>query len=121
MTLNRNSEYRQLKISVDAQIAKAFKESCAAANVPMSSILSMYMATYSKISTEKKTPAPMSTKRQRRAAIDKIIQQLEYVKDCEADYQERIPDNLRSSTRFESAETWVSVLDEVIDLLDSLP
>jgi hypothetical protein len=121
ITIN-NSELKQVKISVDAKIAEAFKTSCLAADVSMSSILSIYMNKYSKASTEKKSAIKnLGTKRQRRTAIDKIIQQLVSVRNSEEDYQGRIPDNLRTSDRFESAETWISTLDEVIDLLGGLP
>jgi flagellar biosynthesis chaperone FliJ len=80
------------------------------------------MSKYIKSSPEKKSSSlSLSSKRQRRSAVKKIIEQLERVKESESAYCERIPENLQSSARFESAETWISVLDETIELLEELP
>jgi hypothetical protein len=116
-----NYEVKQVKVSVDAQVAKAFKNACLTADVSMSTILSQYMAKYSKFSNANIIERPMATKRQRRDAIEKIILQLERVRNAEEIYQDRIPDNLRSSARFDSADAWVATLDQAIDLLGSLP
>ena len=62
----------------------------------------------------------MSTKRQRRAAIRSIMQQLEQIKAAEERYRDNIPENLQGSVVFEKADQYVSLLDEALDLLGSL-
>ena len=79
------------------------------------------MAKHSGGTDQTNASPPLSTKRQRRAAIDKVILQLEAIKKSEESYRDRIPENLQSSSVFESADQWVSVLEDVIDSLTSLP
>jgi len=86
----------------------------------MASVLSQFMAKYSGISL-KTNSSSLSTKRQRRVAVDKVIRQLECIKHSEESYRNRIPENLHSSPAFDSADIWISALEEVIDSLDSLP
>jgi len=62
----------------------------------------------------------LSTKRQRRAAIRSIMQQLEQIKAAEERYRDNIPENLQGSVVFEKADQYVSLLDEALDLLGSL-
>jgi len=108
-------------VSVDSDIANAFKSVCSVSDISMASVISQFMAKYSGISYKANSASSFSTKRQRRAAIDKVIRQLECIKQSEESYRDNIPENLHSSPAFDSAEHWVSVLDEVIDSLDSLP
>jgi len=115
-----NSEYTQVKVSVNSEIAAAFKASCLTSDISMASVLSQYMAKYSNTSHKNNSSSSLSTKRQRRASIDKVIRQLECIKTYEEDYRDRIPENLHSSIVFESADQWVSVLDDVIESLMSL-
>ena len=121
MIIINKSEYTQVKVTVDSKIAAAFKSSCLVSNVSMASVLSQYMAKYSSISSKNKSVLPLSVKRQRRTAIEKIIQQLECVMKAEESYRNRIPENLQTSIFVESADQWVSVLEEVIESLGSLP
>jgi len=115
-----NSDYTQVKVSVDSKIATAFKSSCLASDVSMASVLSLYMAKYSGISSKNSSSPALSTKRQRRAAIDKVIQQLVCILTSEESYRDRIPENLQSSSVFDVADQCVSVLEETIDSLKSL-
>ena len=111
--------YTQLKVSVEPTLAESFKLACKASGASMADVLSRHMALYSGVDRPDKPP-PLSTKRQRRAAVAKFAQQLARVRDSEARYRDRIPDNLQNSTVFEAADLWVSVLDDVLDLLESL-
>jgi len=79
------------------------------------------MAKHSGVYLKGKPSSILSSKRQRRAEIVKIIKQLETVRGCEESYQERIPENLQSSEVYEKADEWVSVLSEVIEMLEGLP
>jgi len=112
---------KQVKVSVAADVAAAFKGACAASNVSMASELSKFMAGYSKAAPAKrKPPQDYSTKRQRRAAVRKVALALEQVRDCEERYLERIPENLRNSAAFDNAEEFISYLDTAIDSLESI-
>jgi hypothetical protein len=116
----RNSDYTQVKVSVDSRIADTFKACCLNSGVSMASVLSQYMAEYSDVSHKKRAVQALDTKRQRRAAIGKVILQLEHILRSEEAYRERIPVNLQASTVFDAAEQWVSVLEDAIDSLASL-
>ena len=115
------TEYRQVKITIESKLAEAFKVACIASNESMTGVLVAHMAKYSKATQEKKAKSSLSTKRQRRATIEKIVQKLEQVKKCEEEYKERIPENLQTSSVYEVAEQWIEILDEAIELLDSMP
>ena len=115
-----NIPYTQVKVSVDPTVAASFKSACATENISMATVLTQYMAKHSNIVLGKKSQPALSTKRQRRAAVLRVIQQLERIKVSEETYLDRIPENLRSSDAFENADHWISALDEAIDLLASL-
>ena len=120
MILIRNSIYTQVKVSVLSQIASDFKSSCLNSGVSMASVLSQYMATYSASSLKIASASSLSTKRQRRTAIARVILQLEHILHSEESYRDRIPENLQASSVFDAADHWVSVLEDVIDSLASL-
>jgi hypothetical protein len=121
VTIIRNLEYTQLKVSVPSQIAAAFKSSCSTSGVSMASVLSQYMAKYSAAPHKNTSTPSLATKRQRRTAIEKVITQLQYILHSEESYRDRIPENLRSSSVFDAADYWVSSLEDVIESLASLP
>ena len=114
-------QYKQVKITVEAKLAETFKSACISTNTSMAGVLTEYMAKYSKSTQEKKPKPSLSTKRQRRNAIEIIVQKLEQIKESEEEYKERIPENLQISAVYETAEQWIEMLDEAIELLDSLP
>ena len=120
MILIRNSNYSQVKVSVPSQLASAFKSSCLNSGVSMASVLSQYMANYSATSHKNASASSLSTKRQRRVAIAKVILQLQQILRSEESYRDRIPENLQSSSVFDAADHWVSVLEDVINSLASL-
>ena len=114
-----NAAYIQIKVSIEPRVAEAFKLTCKGANVSMAGILTQYMAKFSGLDFNGKSP-DLVTKRQRRMAVSKVILQLERIKASEEYCRNRIPENLHSSPAFESADLWVSGLEEVIDILASL-
>jgi hypothetical protein len=116
-----NSQYTQVKVSVPSQIAADFKTACLTYGVSMASVLSQYMAKFSSASCKSGEPTVLSTKRQRRAAIAKVILHLQQVLNAEQSYRERIPDNLQSSSVADNADQWVDGLEDVIESLGSLP
>jgi hypothetical protein len=112
---------KQVKVSVPAEAASAFKSACAASNSSMASALPRFMAGYSKTEFAGRSPPPdYSTKRQRRAAVHRHIRILEQIRDSEERYRDRIPENLQGSAAYESAEEFISCLDAAIDALDSI-
>jgi hypothetical protein len=110
----------QVKVSVNLEVAAAFKAACAANGVSMASALSGFMSQYAHTMTEKAgCSVNLSTRRQRRACIQTLISQLERVRDNEEHYRNNIPDNLQGGSAFEAAEQCIAYLDEALDLLAS--
>jgi hypothetical protein len=115
-----SKHYTQLKISVAPETASAFKAACASSGVSMAGTLSQYMLDYSKTARKSGWPPVYATKRQRRAAVKSIIQELERIKMAEAQSRDNIPGNLQGAEIFENADQCVSSLEEVIELLESI-
>jgi len=112
--------YRQVKIHAPVNVAAAFREACSANGVSMASVISEFMAGYSKAAmTAGKHPPFYATKRARRAVISSIVKQLELIKTAEEQYRDNIPENLQGSVVFDNAEQAVLSLEEAIDLLTS--
>jgi len=102
-------------------VAAAFKDACAASSVSMASKLSQFMADYSNTDISKRKPLPdYSTKRRRRAAITKVIRQLEQIRDCEEQYRDRIPESLQGAAVFDNAEEFVACLEAAIESLAAI-
>jgi len=74
-TASVNPKRTQVKISVAPELASAFKAACTASYVSMAEILSGFMAEYT--NTVIKRKPEYTTRRQRRAAIQSMIRQLE--------------------------------------------
>lgn len=60
-----------------------------------------------------------TTRPNRRIATERLIRQLELIKEAEERYMDNIPGNLQGSVVYEKAESTVSALDEAIELLAS--
>jgi hypothetical protein len=115
--------YKQFKVSLNPATATAFKNACMMNNVSMASVISRFMADYTKIKAEEKNrnnPNDYSTKRRRRAAVVKIVKQLEQVRDCEQEYIDRILENLQTSSVYEKAEEFLSGLETAIEELENI-
>jgi hypothetical protein len=115
-----SKHYRQLKISVPPEAVLAFKAACTSSGVSMAGILSQYMSEYSKTAAKSGRPLVYATKRQRRAAVKSIVQELERIKAAEEHSRDSIPENLQGAEIFENADQCVSSLEEVIELLESI-
>jgi uncharacterized protein (DUF1786 family) len=112
--------YTQVKVSVDPDVAAAFKSACAVSNVSMASVLTGFMTEYGN-AAQKHKPAPdYSTRRVRRAAMVRIMRQMEQIMAAEEEYRDNIPENLRGSVVFDKADECVSLLEEAIELLGSI-
>jgi len=108
----------QVKVSVAPEVASAFKAACAASNVSMVGALSEFMTGYTKTAVKRKPE--YTTRRQRRASVKSMVWQLEQIRTAEERYRDAIPDNLQGSVVFDAADQSVSLLDEAIDLLNSV-
>ena len=117
MMIETTAKYTQIKVSVDPCTAFAFKEACATSNVSMAAVLSGFMAGYSKRPIKQKTMPDYSTRRRRRAAIKRILGDLESIKICEEMVLENMPENLQGSGAYDAAEEAVSSLEEAIGAL----
>jgi len=112
-----NAQLRQVKISVDTEIASAFKAACAAANVSMAAVLSRFMAEYANDIDKRTAILDYSTRRRRRSAIKTIIKQLGQIKACEESVRDRTPDNLQGSSAYDATEEAIDSLESAIDAL----
>ena len=107
----------QVKVSVDHEIAAAFKAACAASNVSMAAEISRLMADYASGSVKCKVAPNYSTRRYRRTAIKAIIKELEQMRVCEERVLDRTPNNLQGSGSYEATEEAIAMLDAGIDAL----
>ena len=108
---------KQVKVSVSQDIADAFKKMCVAKNVSMASVITEFMADFSKTAANKNESKDYATRRKRRIALNAVINQLEQIKNREEQYRDNIPENLQGSVVFETAEQCISYLDEAIEIL----
>ena len=109
-----------MKVSVAPEIASAFKTACITSNVSMTGKLSEFMSDYSEKVTKIKALPEYTTRRQRKKAIKDIIEQLKQIRASEERCRDNLPENLQGSATFDNAEQSASVLDEVIELMDSI-
>ena len=111
------TKYTQVKVSVDSDIAVAFKKACADSNVSMAAVITQFMSGYSKSPVKTKAVLDYSTRRRRRTAVKGIIEQLEDMKGWEERVRDNMPENLQDSSVYDAAEEAVSSLEEAIDIL----
>jgi stalled ribosome rescue protein Dom34 len=112
--------YTQIKASVDPDVAVAFKMACVASNVSMAAVLTQLMTEYSNAAKKHEPTPDYSTRRVRRAAMARIVRQMEEIMAAEEKYRDNIPENLRGSVVFDKADESVSLLEETIELLGSI-
>jgi hypothetical protein len=112
---------RQLKVSVDHDLAESFKFACSGAGVSMASELSALMAARIGVMTGLPAKADRlagyDTRAKRRFHVVRIIAQLESIMGYEDAYKSHIPENLQSGPAYDNAEVAVDSLEQVIDLL----
>jgi len=102
---------------VDANLIAEFKASCEAADASMAAVLSDAMATYVKKRVTKRPPRDYTTRRQRKAALAAMANELNAVLANEEQYRDNFPESLIGSKNYELAETLIALLDEVITAL----
>jgi phenylalanyl-tRNA synthetase alpha subunit len=113
-----NAHYTQIKISVQPEIAAAFKAKCLADGVSMAGEISRFMSGQVGGSQPKKPDADSyATRQKRRKTLRNLTERLEAIRNAEQAYLENIPVNLQGAQMYEAAEHTVSVLEEAISLL----
>jgi uncharacterized protein YhbP (UPF0306 family) len=122
-----SANYVQVKVSVRPAIAEAFKAACVATGVSMAGELSRFMAEYAAVTATNKVARkkaaevdPVSTMKKRRETVRTVKDLLGLVKDAEETFIENAPENLQSAPIYETAEEYVSVLDNVIEQLGEI-
>jgi hypothetical protein len=117
-----SANHKQVKVLIDAEIADAFKEACAKAGMSMAGELARFMAEYGATAKKRKPAAKfdVSTRRKRRKWVDATISQMEQVMGAETRYYENIPENLQASAAHESSAESISVMEEVLELLEAI-
>ena len=78
------------------------------------------MAAFSRAALAGKPSAHIATRRMRRAAVNRLIEQLELIKSAEERYRDSIPENLRGSSVFDRADESVAAMDEAAEILASV-
>ena len=116
------AHYTQVKIAVDLEIAIAFKAACATSGVSMAGELSKHMSEYGAIVKKVKPTSAydVSTRKRRRRIVATVAHMMEQVRDGEICSHENVPENLQGSSAYESAEESISVIENVIELLDTI-
>jgi hypothetical protein len=115
------SHYTAIKVSVNPDIAAAFKAACADKNLSMASVLSNFMAEYSQSASNLKPVSESpSTRRKRRAIVKGMIIQMAQLIAAEEAYRDNIPDNLQGSKWYIAAEHSLDMMQEAITILEDI-
>jgi len=113
--------YTQVKVSVLPEIAQAFKEQCKVNGVSMAGEISRFMSgAVNESSPAKKSALGVETRAQRRKTLAVLIRQLAKVVAAEAEYRERIPENLQNSCRYEAADCAIANMENALDCLNEV-
>ena len=102
--------YRQLKVSVDQDLAESFKNACYNAGVSMAAELSAFMAAKAGVMPELLEKADKlagyDTRGKRRYHVGRIIDQLESIMGHEDAYKARIPEVFRYQNTSGYSDSW---------------
>ena len=110
-------ERKQLKIWIDPALAEAFWKRCACAGTSMAKEISGFMTQR----VDGSLPAfalRLATRKDRRMTIQRIMAELEAVRDAEERYMDNIPDNLQGGGAYEAANETVEIIEQAITLLE---
>jgi len=113
------ANYKQINIAVRPELAAAFRTACEQSQTPMREGFITLMTEYcaEPPAIKEKKDNSYTVRSSRRKATSAIIGQLEKIRNAEEEYKQRIPVNLQSSSRYESAEQAVEALGEAISIL----
>jgi hypothetical protein len=121
------SHYTQVKISINPNIADAFKIACAVDGASMAGVLSRFMADYTAERGNACAPPQepkvfevsekYNTRKARRSAVKSISIMLNDLLAAEERYFNSVPDNLQGSKWHEASEASITVIQEIISLM----
>jgi len=115
------ASFKQLKVSVEPDLAESFKSACMNAGVSMAAELSAFMAvragSVARTASKAAKNNGYDTRAKRRYHISQIVIQLESIMRYEDAYMSRIPENLQAGPAYENAEMAIDTLEQAIDLL----
>jgi hypothetical protein len=118
------NSYVLFNVSVEHNLAEAFKAVCSNAKVSTDSEISDFIVSrtcaLAGLNTKSAKQVSYDTRRKRRHLLTLILYHLEAIKKYEDIYRENIPDNLQTGSAYESAEQAVDILEEAIDLLTDI-
>jgi hypothetical protein len=114
--------YSQFKVSVEKELASAFKDACANEKASAAGVVKAFMREYlgrghpAAITIPRNGPR-ISTRGDRRKEVRAVIGKLMRVRDAEEAYMGNIPDNMQGGARFEAAAQAVAMLEDALDAL----
>ena len=115
------THYTQMKFSIKPDIADAFKEACAAADVSMAGVISEFMVNYCQMPSKIKPPSdPFATRRLRRKFVKGVVRQFKELQVAEERGRDNTPENLQGSKWYEASEQSSDAIQEVIDLMEDI-
>jgi hypothetical protein len=124
------SHYTQVKISINPNIADAFKSACAADGVSMAGVISRFMADYTAERGGACAPSQepkavdvsdrYKTRKARRSAVKTIAVMLNDMLTAEERYFNNVPVNLHGSKWHEASETSIAIMQEIINLMKDI-
>jgi hypothetical protein len=115
-----HTKLTQVKVSVNPEIAAAFKKACSDANVSMAAELTRFMSDYANGAAKQKAATDCSTRRKRRALIKRSIAEFERIRAAEERMIDNAHENLREAPIYETAELYISILEDVIEQLGEI-
>jgi len=86
----------------------------------MASVLSEFMIAYACGSVKRKATSDYSTRRNRRAIVKRILLDLCRLREAEEHLLNNAPENLQDAPIYTTAEEYIAVYDDVIDLLEGM-
>jgi hypothetical protein len=119
--------YTQVKVSINPDVAAAFKATCECNEVSMAKAMTTLMSEYSGLVRLKEQAIKsgskgdrFGTRRKRRKELDNVLVILEMIKEGEEEYRSNIPENLQNSVRYDAADHCIDTLENAItDLSDA--
>jgi len=96
------ANYKQLNLSINPELLKAFRITCEQNGNSMRKVLTEFIASYTATPpAAKKQNKGYNERGRRRKAVKAIISQLEEICETEEQYKTNMPENLKNSTRYE--------------------
>jgi hypothetical protein len=115
------ANYKQLNFSVNPKLSEAFQAACEQNGYSMRKVIIEFMTAYAAtLPTPKKPEKGYSERRIRRKTVKSITNQLTLICAAENQYKDNMPENLKNSSRYASAEQTVEILEEAIELLNDV-